>query len=85
LLQCCMPSLSGRFYRLLYNISWLSFYLPLSVWIPGGSVWGDRDGRPPMDGTFPAAPCVWGLWSCSHSGPQTNEGELERGGLPYQR
>jgi glutamine synthetase len=21
LLQCCMPSLSGRFYRLLYNIS----------------------------------------------------------------
>lgn len=58
--------------------------LSSSVGVPGGSLRGHRHGRPPLDCPLLAAPGVWRFRNYCITGPQTNEGQLERCRLPHK-
>uniref|UniRef100_A0A8B9TLS2 Glutamine synthetase n=1 Tax=Anas platyrhynchos TaxID=8839 RepID=A0A8B9TLS2_ANAPL len=49
-----------------------------------GPVRRHRDGRSPLDGSLHPAPRLRGLRGGGHSGPQTDDGQLEWGRLPHQ-
>ena len=55
-----------------------------TVGVPGGSVRGDRDGRPLVGSKVHPAPYLRGFRGAGHIRPETHEGGLEWGGLPCQ-
>ena len=54
------------------------------VGVPSGTLWRNRDGRPPLDGKVHPATGVGGPGGGGVSGPQTHTRGLEWGRLPHQ-